>query len=570
MHATINNVNYVDPFNFVGFAQAQPPSFTSPSYSVQVQETTSITADPSIPPSPRPPGGFLIVKCINRFNSSASITYAIGPVSGFFPFVLNSTTGNFSVTQDLVYATHPDSYSFSVGCYDNLLPNLSSNASVTITVIEVDKYQPVILVPNNIPPSLYLTVSDDTTPVGAVLVSTRSDVGGRSRYNVTDMDIGPQGVLSYSLYVPMGTAPDPHFSVNATFGSLILAQSINLGFYNPRIEICDPHPFCTALYVYISIVNQNDYYPMFSQKVYYVTYNDSTPKGQVIPSICTDLDIGTGALQGVVFLNTTPGVFLLNPSTGALTTNITMDYRRARGYTVQLLCSDTGGLTNTSTVYVTITPPPNYNPLIFLNNFYVFNVPRIISVQHIIDQITATDENIWATPIYSLQNNPYFTIDGLNGTIQTISSVYNYTCDVLVLNASVTDGVYTAVTMVYIVFYTTSQATSTMMPNSTVTPTSAGYSTVVPTPSLVTKAAMTPPSIPSSCFILPTSYSTPTTTPNATAVLPTEQASVSIVLPIVLTLVCGITLVCVILLCVCLICCHCWRLGHRDKRKDSQ
>ena len=101
---------------------------------------------------------------------------------------------------------------------------------------------------------------------------------------------------------------------------------------------------------------------MFSQKVYSVTYNDSTPPGQVIPSICTDQDIGVGALQGVVFLNTTPGVFSLNPSTGVLTTNISMDYRRARGYTVVLLCNDTGGLTNTSTVYVTITPP-----LIFSN-----------------------------------------------------------------------------------------------------------------------------------------------------------------------------------------------------------
>ena len=45
----------------------------------------------------------------------------------------------------------------------------------------------------------------------------------------------------------------------------------------------------------------------------------------------------------------------LPASTGALTTNISMDYRRARGYTVVLLCRDTGGLTNTSTVYVTIS-----------------------------------------------------------------------------------------------------------------------------------------------------------------------------------------------------------------------
>ena len=381
---------------------AQPPSFASPSYNVQVQETTSITVV-GVAPSPRPPNGFLIVQCINRFGSSAGITYTIGPVSGFFPFVLNSATGNYSVTQDLVYATQPDSYSFSVGCYDNLSPNLSSNASVTITVIEVDKYTPVVS-----PSVVYLNVNV-TAPVGTVLASTRSDVGALSVYTATDMDIGPQRVLSYSLLYP-----DSHFPVNATSGSLILVQNLYLEyagtpatFYNPRIVICDPH-VCTAIFVYMFVTLQDAHYPMFSQKVYYVTYSDGTPPGQVIPSICTDLDIGVGALQGVVFLNTTPGVFLLNPSTGALTTNITMEYRRARGYTVQLLCSDIGGSTNTSTVYVTITPPPNFNPFVFSSDTYSFNVSRTTPPYYAVGQIMATDDIIWstATLTYSLQNNP--------------------------------------------------------------------------------------------------------------------------------------------------------------------
>ena len=398
-----------------------------------------------VAPSPRPPNGFLIVQCINRLGSSAGITYTIGPVSGFFPFVLNSTTGNFSVTQDLVYATQPDSYSFSVGCYDNLSPNLSSNASVTITVIEVDKYPPVVS------PFVYLNVNV-TAPVGTVLASTRSDVGALSVYTATDMDIGPQGVLSYSLQYP-----DPHFSVDGTFGSLILVQHLYLDyagtpttFYNPRIQICDPH-VCIGFNIYMFVTLQNAHYPMFSQKVYYVAYSDGTPPGQVIPSICTDLDIGVGALHGVVFLNTTPGVFLLKPSTGALTTNITMDYRRARGYTVQLLCSDTGGLTNTSTVYVTITPPPNYDPFVFSSDTYSFNVSRTTPPYYTVGQIMATNEISWssATLTYSLQNNPYFTIDGLTGTIQTISSVYNYTYSEIAMNVSVTDGMFNGTVSVY-------------------------------------------------------------------------------------------------------------------------
>eukprot|EP00731_Ephydatia_muelleri_P015768 Em0009g192a len=172
----------------------------------------------------------------------------------------------------------------------------------------------------------------------------------------------------------------------------------------------------------------------------------------MIPSICTDQDIGVGALQGVVFLNTTPGVFLLNASTGVLTTNISMDYRRARGYTVVLLCRDTGGLTNTSSVYVTITPPPNYNPLAFSSDSYVFNVSRTTPPLYIIGQIMATDEIIWSTTLaYSLQSNPYFIIDSLNGTIQTISSFFDYPYSEIVLNATVTDGLFNDTVAVHMV-----------------------------------------------------------------------------------------------------------------------
>ena len=426
--------------------QAQPPTFTSPSYSLQVQET-ALNPVVGVAPSPRPPSGFLTVRCINRLSSSDGITYSIGQVSGFFPFMLNSTTGNFSVTQDLVYATQPRSYSFSVGCYDNLSPNLSSNASVTISVIEVDKDPPVVS-----PSFLYLAVTE-TTPVGTVIVSTRSDVGALGVYTVMDMDVGPQGVLNYSLLYP-----DPLFSVDGTFGSLILIQPFDLdyagapSFYVPRIQICDPF-ICTGLSVYMLVTAQNGHTPMFSQKVYYVTYSDGTPPGQVIPSICTDQDVGVGALQGVMFLNTTPGVFLLNPSTGALTTNITMDYRRTRGYTVQLLCNDTEGLTNTSTVYVTITPPPNYNPFVFSTDMYIFNVSRTTPPIYPVGQIMATSLIIWSTILtYSLQSNPYFTIDGHSGTIQTISSVLGYSYPQIALNASVTDGLFNGTILVYLVF----------------------------------------------------------------------------------------------------------------------
>ena len=405
-----------------------------------------------VAPSPRPPDGFLTVRCISDSNSSIGMTYTIGQVNGSFPFVLNSTTGSFSVTQDLVYATQPHSYSFSVWCYDNLSPNLSSNASVTISVMEVDKYKPVIA-----PSYVFLTLNE-TTPLGTVVASTRRDVGALSVYTATDMDVGPQGALYYNLYYS-----DPRFSADRTFGTLTVQQSLSVDyigattFINIIITACDPHVCSSDFNEYITILRQNDHYPMFSQKVYSVTYNDGTPPGEVIPSICTDEDIGVGALQGVVFLNTTPGVFLLNAATGVLTTNISMDYRRARGYTVVLLCSDTGGLTNTSTVYVTITPPPNYTPFLYLNasnsnKSYTFNVSKTTPPLYTIGQITAMNEIIWSTTLtYSLESNPYFIIDSLNGTIQTISSVFDYPYSEIVLNATVTDGLFNDTVAVHMV-----------------------------------------------------------------------------------------------------------------------
>ena len=117
--------------------------------------------------------------------------------------------------------------------------------------------------------------------------------------------------LFYTLYYP---DPRDRLYVDGTFGTLTVQQSLNLDyigattFINIIIHACDPQVCSSDFNIYITILRLNDHYPMFSQKVYSVTHNDSTPPGQVIPSICTDQDKGVGALQGVVFLNTTPGV----------------------------------------------------------------------------------------------------------------------------------------------------------------------------------------------------------------------------------------------------------------------
>ena len=52
---------------------------------------------------------------------------------------------------------------------------------------------------------------------------------------------------------------------------------------------------------------------------------------------------------------------------------------------------------------------------------------------------------------YSLQSNPYFIINSLNGTIQTISFVFDYPYSEIVLNSTVTDGLFNDTVAVHMV-----------------------------------------------------------------------------------------------------------------------
>ena len=236
---------YAIPYRLIrllgSFGQSTP-YFTSSSYSVQVNET-ALNPATGVAPSPRPPNGFLIVQCINRLGSSAGITYTVGKVSGFFPFALDSTTGSFSVTQDLDYEMQPHSYSFSVECSDNLSPALSGSAPVVISVLAVNEYLPVVS------PSYFYLPLGYTTPVGTVLAYIQSGVGAPGVYTVTDADVGADGVITFSLH-----DQDPHFTVDST-GSLYLEQSFEHGvpqFYDIKIKMCDPDS-CTILDVYLVV-----------------------------------------------------------------------------------------------------------------------------------------------------------------------------------------------------------------------------------------------------------------------------------------------------------------------------
>ena len=66
--------------------------------------------------------------------------------------------------------------------------------------------------------------------MGTVLASIRRDMGALHVYNATDMDVGPQGVLYYTLYYPDPRNLRNRLSVDGTFGTITVQQSFNLDY----------------------------------------------------------------------------------------------------------------------------------------------------------------------------------------------------------------------------------------------------------------------------------------------------------------------------------------------------
>ncbi|ELW54100.1 Protocadherin gamma-A3 [Tupaia chinensis] len=107
----------------------------------------------------------------------------------------------------------------------------------------------------------------------------------------------------------------------------------------------DP-PLSGTTQIQIQVTDANDNAPVFSQDIYRVSLRENVPQGTfALQVMATDQDEGVNAEITYAFLNaptSTSLIFILNPNTGAITTNGTLDFEETSRYMLGVEARDGG------------------------------------------------------------------------------------------------------------------------------------------------------------------------------------------------------------------------------------
>ncbi len=338
------------------------------------------------------------------FDSEAAVTVTVRDVNDNTP-MFNETSFSFSVLEDIaagttvatLTATDPDEganadllYSlegtavlsivpltgavvttqtldreavstieFAVSVRDGGQPQRSSQVGVTLSVLDVNDNAPVFSQPT------YFTQLVETAPVDTSILQV----------SASDGDSGLNAEISYRLLPEVA-----QLSLNPSTGVLTISNPLAPGTYIFAAIATDSgsHALSSEANLTIEIISFNSTLPFFSQS----SYEGTIPE---------DADIGTSVLivaavdpiseNPVRYSIATQGTFefSLDPSTGRLTTNATLDRESRDVYQFQVTAtSDDGTREGVTQVVVRLSDVNDFAPE-FLQPVYTFvaeeNVP---------------------------------------------------------------------------------------------------------------------------------------------------------------------------------------------------
>ena len=204
-----------------------------------------------------------------------SIESAAG--GGFLPFDLVQNDREVEIITSAVL-DHEDqtTYSFIVRVNDGGSPSLFAEVPVVVNVIDVNDNAPIF-----VQPPLLLTISEATTN-GTVVAD----------YTAIDADSGLFGTIIYSI--SSSTDPLP-FVINPQSGELIVSAMLDfeqVTLYTVNVTASNPDGLqSTTITTFISIQDENDNPPIFSDAIYFGNVTEHAPGGSAILTVtATDAD----------------------------------------------------------------------------------------------------------------------------------------------------------------------------------------------------------------------------------------------------------------------------------------
>uniref|UniRef100_A0A803YIL4 Cadherin domain-containing protein n=1 Tax=Meleagris gallopavo TaxID=9103 RepID=A0A803YIL4_MELGA len=303
-----------------------------------------------------------------------------------------------------------ENYHFGVEARDHGVPVMTSSASVSITVLDVNDNNPTFT-----EKVYHLRLNEDAAVGSSVLTLT-----------AVDRDVN--SVVTYQI--TSGNTRN-RFAITSQSGGGLITLALPLDYKQERqyvltVTASDGTRFDTVQ-VFINVTDANTHRPVFQSSHYTVSVSEDKPIGTSIVTIsATDEDTGENARITYILDDNIPQ-FRIDPDTGTITTLMELDYEDQASYTLAITAHDNGIPQKSDTTYVEILIlDANDNAPRFLRDRYQGSVFEDVPLSTSVLQLSATDRDsgLNGRLLYTFQGGDDgdgdFYIEPTSGVIRTL------------------------------------------------------------------------------------------------------------------------------------------------------
>uniref|UniRef100_A0A671YU77 Cadherin EGF LAG seven-pass G-type receptor 3 n=1 Tax=Sparus aurata TaxID=8175 RepID=A0A671YU77_SPAAU len=389
------------------------PHFSQYNYQVQVAEN-------------QPPGTSVIVMSASDPDAgdAGRVIYSIAPLMNSRSsdyFHIHPDTGLITTTQ-ILDREHMDLHYFRVTATDFGSSRLSGTTMVAITVSDRNDHSPIFE-----QVEYRETIRENVEEGYPILQLRATDLDSPSNANIRYRFVGDSAAIARAAF-----EIDPRSGLITTRGAVDRETNEH---YTLQVEASDqgkePGPRSATVKVFITVLDENDNVPQFSEKRYVVAVKeDVRPHSEILRVSATDRDKDSNAaVHYNIISGNSRGQFSIDSVTGEIQVVAPLDYEAEREYTLRVRAQDNGRpplSNNTGIVSVQVTDV-NDNPPIFVSTPFQASVlesaPVGSSILHI--QAIDTDSADNARLEYRLtgtSSDTPFVINSATGWV-TVSSI---------------------------------------------------------------------------------------------------------------------------------------------------
>uniref|UniRef100_A0A8C3MWR5 Uncharacterized protein n=1 Tax=Geospiza parvula TaxID=87175 RepID=A0A8C3MWR5_GEOPR len=342
-------------------------------------------------------------------GDNSRLVYTLLETGTSFPFTINNSTGWIVVASELDREV-VDFYSFGVEAQDHGTPPMASTASVSVTILDVNDNSPEFT----------------QREYGARL--NEDAAVGTSVLTVSAVDRDAYSVITYQI--SSGNTRN-RFSITSQSGGGLISLALPLDYklerqYLLTIAASDGTRQDTAQVV-VNVTDANTHRPVFQSSHYTININEDRPVGTTVVVIsATDEDTGENARITYLMEDSIPQ-FSIAADTGAVTTQMELDYEDQVSYTLAITARDNGIPQKSDTTYLEIlVSDVNDNAPQFLHHSYQGSIYEDVPTFTSVLQVSATDRDsgLNGRVFYTFQGGDDgdgdFIIESTSGIVRTL------------------------------------------------------------------------------------------------------------------------------------------------------